>query len=173
LLIESIAFVAFAIFLCGVPANADPEYTLGVATYHLFVPSRVAEKFRDKWSDDGRLIGSPLAGVSNFKLDPSDHTYDSVKVFAGQNSMGGVMAGAAESGGVYQGNWYAGLIYGAYLQDASKFYDNGIMPPGVILGPKWNLSIIAGGEISYRWKWVRLNLVLTPILELAYLSFTW
>lgn len=153
-------------------SSADTDFEYGAVTYHLLGTDSIsASHFRNKWSDDGRLIGTPILGFEGAHDHEDNSTYDTTKVFIGQNSVGGAMAGIMCSEGIHSGNWYRGVLAGIYAQDASEFYRYSIVPQGLIIGPWLNVVPVIGGELIYKFGLIKWHLVVSPTLALTYISF--
>ena len=161
--------ILFSLAIITINVTAETNYVLGAATYHMRgTYSYHSKNFRNKWSKDGRLIGTPLVAVEIFR-DELDG-YSSTKYFVGQNSVGGAMAGRFVSSGKQWGLFRAGLLGGIYAQDASRFYKLGMIPFGLPVGQHLHLAPLMGIELIYGSA-VRWHLKLTPMLAISYISF--
>lgn len=150
-------------------AAAETDYVAGAATYHMLgTHQEDTQYFRNRWSKDGRLIGTSLVAVQDTSIDGSHYT--TASYFAGQNSVGGAIAGAVGSTGTTMGLWRAGFLAGIYAQDASRFYVHGIYPGGLPIGNTLNIICLVGVDLVYG-RAVKWHVSVTPALALTYLSF--
>lgn len=164
--------------LLGSAAYADSfEIIGGGATYHLLGANRsAAEQFDNKWSDDGRLIGTPLLGARVLRENGTE--FKARTVFAGHNSVGAPIVGYTYTEGEIVGNWYIGMLVGAYIQDSAPFNDRGIGVWGVYLNNRMMLMPMVGIELDYKIRlddnvYIKLDNVVSPAMINNLVSFGW
>lgn len=149
----------------------------GGATYHLLGSnSAAAQQFDNKWSQDGRLIGTPLMGVRVLRENGTE--FKARTVFAGHNSVGAPITGYAYTEGEIVGNWYIGLVLGFYMQDSTPFHDRGINIWGLYLGNRMMLMPLGGIELDYRINlddnvYIKLDNLISPVMINNLVSFGW
>lgn len=170
--------VLASIICFGYESHADTfEMVGGGATYHLLgANSAAAQQFDNKWSNDGRLIGTPLIGARVIREDGME--YASSTVFAGHNSVGAPITGYTYSYGGIFGNWYSGIILGIYMQDAAPFLDRGVNVWGLYLGNRMMLMPIGGLEVDYKIPldknvYIKLDNIVSPAMINNLVSFGW
>lgn len=148
--------------------TAETRFVTGAATMHLVgTHARETEHFKNKWSKDGRLIGSPILAVERYW--PHDGGYASSKFFGGLNSVGQGLGGAAVSAGMEGRHSRLGMVVGLYSTDLRVLMDREINPPGLPLKRNWLIQPIFGPEFSYGSA-VKWHVILTPALAMSYFS---
>jgi hypothetical protein len=133
-----------------------------------------SEKFDNKISGDGRLIGNPLLGVAD--VYDNGTIFKEEVVFIGQDSVGSLMVGGMyETGRVVGRNLEIGGAFGGYLQDDSAFAARHIQPFSIATFGTTGLVPVLGAAVNYKVRfnestYLKLNTVLSPIISNATLS---
>lgn len=156
--------------LAAVKQRSETVVVYGAATYHLIGTHRSdTEYFRNRWSKDGRLIGSPVHAIEHYWFDSEG--YSSWKVFGGQNSVGAGIGGAAMSTGFNGDKSRLGMVLGLYSTDLSMLArETGKNVPGWAISRNFLIQPLFGPEWMYG-RAVKIHLVITPALAMSYLSF--
>lgn len=150
--------------------NSDAQTSLelvgGSLTYHVMNPGD-SNQFANRLSPDGRLIRNPIIGVQ--EIHELDGEYWSLGAFAGQNSVGDDIMGFKVSRGKRIGNWYLGLVAGAYEQSSEGFYDKGMVPFQIAKVGDVGVVPLLGIEANYRVNlsqkyYLKLNNLISPVI---------
>ncbi len=132
------------------------KIAIGSVVYHIG-PVKVA-----------RTMFSPQVGIEYRTLMAEE--YESIKWFAGTNSVRGAMGGASMSWGARVKAFSVGLLGGVYLQDVRKFHDQGIDIMGLPIGSSLGLAPLVGLETAYNFGKFELHSLLSPAMAIVYFS---
>lgn len=146
-------------FLLSMPCYSNTfEIYGGSITHHWYVKDKnINKRLSNKLNDKG-TIANPLAGAGYYFR--KDKYYSKARLFVGENSAGGWMAGGAYSTGF---NWKyleLGPILGLYVQDNKAFHERNIIPFAFnprskvgyvpVLGLELNISIPITKHIKFK-----------------------
>lgn len=157
-------------------AKTEREIGFGSYSYHLLGDAKAFSQLENKVSSDGKLIQNTML---TYKITSTNKEYySSDAFFGGENSVASAMFGYLGASGAYVNKYtQVGFVYGAYVQDNTKFLQKDIVNPYSFFSEsKINIVPVFGLEVNFKAKiskdyFIKLNNVITPAVTNHTVSF--